>query len=222
MGSQPAPISGILASAAAFSDSSGQLPRAVLLSLGLAVLACSRSTPPPTKTSVEPPPAATSGSDTPANSGSGAATNQALAIGSPAPEFSVVAHNGQKVSLSGQRGKVVILYFYPKDGTPGCTVEAEKFRDEHASFTAKNAIVLGVSSDDNASHEKFAEELGLPFLLLPDPEGAIRNAYGVGSFLGIASRETIVIDRAGKVAQIYRKVDPNTHADEILRAIEKL
>jgi thioredoxin-dependent peroxiredoxin len=145
-----------------------------------------------------------------------------LSPGSPAPRFAATAHNGEKVSIEGLRGKVVVLYFYPKDGTPGCTTEAKEFRDQYASFQAKNAVVIGVSSDNNDSHEDFAQELGLPFLLLPDTQGAIRNAYGVGSFLGLSSRVTFIIDREGRIAEIYPKVDPKSHAGDVLRALDRL
>jgi thioredoxin-dependent peroxiredoxin len=190
--------------------------RASVVVLALLPLGCSRSP----STSGNPP----QSSAAPTKTTAGPTTSSPLPLrpGSPAPRFAVTAHNGEKVSLEGLRGKVIVLYFYPKDGTPGCTTEAKEFRDQYTSFHAKNAVVLGVSSDDNASHEDFAEELGLPFLLLPDPEGALRSAYGVGSFLGISSRVTFIIDREGKIRHIYPKVDPKSHAREVLRVVEGL
>lgn len=145
-----------------------------------------------------------------------------LKPGATAPEFEAVSHTGQPVKLSDLRGKVVILYFYPKDNTPGCTTEARNFAQEYQDLEQAGAVVLGVSSDDNESHRRFAEEHGLPFLLLPDTERSIAEAYGVGSFLGMTSRVTYLIDRKGKIAKVYPSVDPNTHAERILEDLESL
>jgi len=134
----------------------------------------------------------------------------------------VRAHNGQEVSLSGLRGSVVVLYFYPKDGTPGCTVEAQQFSEKHADLTAAGAVVLGVSSDDNESHAKFAKEHGLPFLLLPDEEHALARAYGVRTPFGMTKRVTFVIDRQGVIARVYDSVSPKKHAQEILADLAAL
>jgi thioredoxin-dependent peroxiredoxin len=190
--------------------------RMSLWASALMPLGCSRS-----PSASENPPQSSPATTT-TTTGPKTSSSLPLSPGSPAPRFAVTAHNGEKVSLEGLRGKVIVLYFYPKDGTPGCTTEAKEFRDQYASFQAKSAVVLGVSSDDNGSHEDFAQELGLPFLLLPDPEGALRSAYGVGSFLGISSRVTFIIDREGKIAHIYPKVDPKSHASEVLRVVERL
>jgi thioredoxin-dependent peroxiredoxin len=184
----------------------------------ISALACSRSPAKPD----EPPKPQKSESKADSSKPEAAPTKETLKVGSAAPLFATTAHSGEKISLEGLRGKVVVLYFYPKDGTPGCTVEAEAFRDEYAAFQAKNAVVLGVSSDGNASHAEFAQELGLPFLLLPDESGAIRRVYGVGSFLGFSSRVTFIIDRAGQIAEIYPQVEPRSHAHEILRRIGDL
>ncbi len=145
-----------------------------------------------------------------------------LKIGESAPDFEAIAHDGQTVKLSALRGKVIVLYFYPKDGTSGCTTEAQGFRDEKQSLDAAGAVVLGVSADDNESHRGFAREQGLPFLLLPDTEHAIAEAYGVGSFLGMPSRVTYLIDRQGKIARVYPSVEPQAHAKEIVRDLEAL
>lgn len=142
--------------------------------------------------------------------------------GAKAPDFEAIAHTGQTVQLSDLRGKAVILYFYPKDDTPGCTTEARNFAARHQELEDSGAVVLGVSSDDNESHQSFAEEHGLPFLLLPDPERSIAQAYGVGSFLGMTSRVTYLIDREGKVAKVYPSVDPDVHAEEILKDLRAL
>lgn len=143
-------------------------------------------------------------------------------LGSSAPLFSGMAHNGDRVSLEALRGKVVVLYFYPKDGTPGCTTEAQEFRDSFPAFQAKNAVIVGVSRDDASSHQEFATDENLPFILLPDIDGALAQAYGVGSTFGFSQRMTFVIDREGKIAEIYRQVDPKTHAKEVLRLIDTL
>ncbi len=145
-----------------------------------------------------------------------------LNVGDAAPDFDAIAHDGQRVRLSDLRGKAVVLYFYPKDGTPGCTTEAAAFRDEKASLDAASAVVLGVSADDNESHRRFAEEQGLPFLLLPDTEHSIAKAYGVGSFLGMPSRVTYLIDGQGKIAHVYPQVDPASHAKQLVRDIQAL
>lgn len=136
--------------------------------------------------------------------------------GTPAPDFSVRAHDGQEVSLSKLRGRAVILYFYPKDGTPGCTVEAEQFKLSHGDIEATGAVVLGVSSDDNDSHAEFAAEHGLPFLLLPDEDHTLARAYGVKTTLGMTQRVTFLIDAEGVVARVYENVTPKSHAAEIL------
>lgn len=145
-----------------------------------------------------------------------------LAVGEPAPDFTVAAHNGQRVRLSELRGKAVVLYFYPKDGTPGCTVEAQEFSAEHENLSQAGAVVLGVSSDDSESHADFAREHGLPFLLLPDPDHTLARAYGVPTTFGLTSRVTFLIDRQGKIARVYEKVVPKTHASEILSDLSQL
>lgn len=145
-----------------------------------------------------------------------------LQEGDPAPDFEAVAHDGQTVKLSNLRGKIVVLYFYPKDGTPGCTTEAQAFRDEAVAFQKSEVVVLGVSADDNESHRAFAQEHGLPFLLLPDTERSLARAYGVGSFLGMSKRVTFLVDKEGKIARVYPSVEPEKHAAEILSDVEKL
>ncbi len=150
------------------------------------------------------------------------AENRPVRVGEPAPDFEAVAHSGQKVRLSDLRGKVVILYFYPKDGTPGCTTEAKGFRDRHQSLDRAGAVVIGVSTQDNESHQEFADRYNLPFLLLPDEDSEIADAYGVGSVLGFTKRVTFIIDRQGRIAKVYERVSPPGHAEEILESIESL
>jgi peroxiredoxin Q/BCP len=143
-------------------------------------------------------------------------------VGEIAPDFEAVAHSGQKLKLSELRGKNVVLYFYPKDDTRGCTIEAQGFRDGWLDLKKSDVVVLGVSTDDNDSHRKFADKYQLPFLLLPDTEQEIAEAYGVPVTFGFAKRVTFVIDRQGKIAQIFPAVDPEVHADQIMDAVSKL
>ena len=146
-----------------------------------------------------------------------------LKIGDLAPEFAAKTQSGEKVSLSQYRGKHVILYFYPKDDTPGCTKEACGFRDRSAEFAGNGAVVLGISTDSVKSHQKFAEKFKLPFNLLADEEKQIVNAYGVWgqkSFMGRkylgTHRLTFLIGPDGRIKKIWPKVKPDEHAAEIL------
>ena len=146
--------------------------------------------------------------------------------GKPAPDFELSTDNGARVKLSSLRGKPVVLYFYPKDDTPGCTTQACGIRDAYADFRARGAVVLGVSPDDEASHVKFKEKYSLPFTLLADPEHKVaeqygvwkeRNSYGKKS-MGI-ERSTFVIDADGNVAKVMRRVKPDTHAADVLATL---
>ena len=149
-----------------------------------------------------------------------------LEVGSKAPNFSAKDQDGNEVSLSGLKGKKVVLYFYPKDDTPGCTKEACAFRDSFEEYKKAGVEVLGVSVDDEASHRKFADKYHLPFRLLADTDHKIVEAYGVWGekslygrkFMGI-NRVTYVIDEKGKIAAVYPKVKPEQHAGEILAAL---
>lgn len=151
-----------------------------------------------------------------------------LAIGSPAPDFTAVSNTGETITLSQFRGQYVVLYFYPKDDTPGCTKEACGFRDALPDFSDANAIVLGVSRDDTASHAKFVKKFDLNFPLLADTEGTITEAYGVWveksmygkKYMGI-ERTTFLIDKNGKISQVWPKVKVDGHAAEVLQAIGK-
>lgn len=145
-----------------------------------------------------------------------------LEVGDEAPHFKTKAHDGSSVELAALRGKVVILYFYPKDGTPGCTMEAEAFASHHDSIEGAGAIVLGVSTDDSDSHRKFAADHNLPFLLIPDTDRTLAEAYGVGSMLGMTARVTYIIDTKGKIATVYPNVHPKDHASEVVQAIAQL
>ncbi len=143
-----------------------------------------------------------------------------LSVGTTAPDFTVKDTNGNTVKLSDYKGQTVVLYFYPKDDTPGCTKEACSFRDSYSEYQGKDIVVLGVSMDDEASHQQFTQKFSLPFPLLADVDGAITKAYDVsgGSY---AKRVTFVIDGTGKIAQVYEGsgINTATHATDILAAI---
>jgi peroxiredoxin Q/BCP len=160
----------------------------------------------------------------PPRNGSGTSSAQAglAPEGSMAPTIEASAHNGQHVSLSALRGKPVVIYFYPKDDTPGCTKEACEIRDAWDKIKDTGAVVLGVSTQDTTSHVAFADKYKLPFLLLPDPDGAIAKAYGVPLRLGLAKRVTFVIDSQGKIVKVFPDVNPSGHAAEILAVLSSL
>jgi peroxiredoxin Q/BCP len=149
-----------------------------------------------------------------------------LKVGDKAPSFTLLADDGEKVSLKDFKGQTVILYFYPKDMTPGCTTEACDFRDSMTRVKKKKAIVLGVSKDSVERHTKFKEKYELNFPLLADVDGKVCEAYGVWKekslygrkFMGI-ERSTFIIDGAGKIAAIFAKVKVAGHAEKVLEAI---
>ena len=142
----------------------------------------------------------------------------ALAVGTTAPSFTTTDDEGNSVSLSDFAGKTVVLYFYPKDDTPGCTKQAQSFRDRYADYQNKDMVVLGVSMDDQGSHQKFKEKYGLPFTLLVDSDGAITKAYDVDGG-GYAQRVTYIIDGEGKISHVDANVNTSTHAQDVLTAI---
>ncbi|MCL6434780.1 MAG: peroxiredoxin [Leptolyngbyaceae cyanobacterium HOT.MB2.61] len=145
-----------------------------------------------------------------------------LSVGDTAPNFTTTDTNGNTVSLSDFAGKTVVLYFYPKDDTPGCTKEACSFRDSYNDYLSKGITVLGVSMDDEASHKAFTEKFNLPFPLLTDTDGTITKAYDVeGEMSGMryARRVTYVIDGNGKISHVYSTVKTDTHATDILADI---
>ncbi|MDQ4122876.1 MAG: thioredoxin-dependent thiol peroxidase [Acidobacteriota bacterium] len=147
--------------------------------------------------------------------------------GEVAPDFTARDEKGNEVKLSAFRGERVALYFYPKDDTPGCTKQACSLRDSYADLTDKNIKVLGVSPDDESSHQKFIGKYNLPFTLLADTDRQISEAYGVygeknmygKKFMGI-SRTTFLIDEAGKIKKIIKKPNVEQHADEVIKAFE--
>jgi peroxiredoxin Q/BCP len=146
--------------------------------------------------------------------------------GTPAPDFELTSDSGESVRLSDLRGRPVVLYFYPRDDTPGCTAQACGIRDAWGDFEQRGAVVLGVSPDAESSHVKFKEKYGLPFTLLADPDHAVAEDYGVWvertnygkTYMGI-ERSTFVIDADGTVAKVMRRVKPDTHTAQVLDAL---
>ena len=146
--------------------------------------------------------------------------------GKPAPDFELATDTGERVKLSDYRGQPVVLYFYPKDDTPGCTVEACGFRDANDAFAERGAVILGVSPDDEASHVKFKQKYSLPFPLLADPEHQVAEQYGVWAEKNYAgkkywgvNRTTFVIDGEGNVAKVMKNVKPEGHPEQVLAAL---
>jgi len=146
--------------------------------------------------------------------------------GQPAPDFELRSDTGESVRLFTFKGSPVVLYFYPKDDTPGCTAQACGIRDEFDAFRDRGAVVLGVSPDSESSHRRFREKYRLPFTLLADPEHEVAERYGVWvekerngkTYRGI-ERSTFVVDADGTLARVMRRVDPRTHADDVLAAL---
>jgi thioredoxin-dependent peroxiredoxin len=146
--------------------------------------------------------------------------------GKPAPDFELQSDSGETVRLSDLRGKPVVLYFYPRDDTPGCTTQACGIRDDWSAFEQSGAVVLGVSPDDEASHTKFKQKYGLPFTLLADPDHKLTEEYGFWvektmagkRYMGV-ERSTVVIDENGTVAKVFRRVKPAEHAQQVLTAL---
>src|SRR5690606_74744 len=152
-----------------------------------------------------------------------------ITVGDKAPDFRLQASNGEEVSLTDFIGeKHIVLYFYPKDMTPGCTTEACDFRDYHPSFGEYDTVILGISPDPKKKHEKFIEKHSLPFLLLSDEEHKVAEAYGVWKlkknfgkeYMGI-ERSTFIIDKEGRLVKEYRKVRVKGHVEEVLKYIKE-
>jgi peroxiredoxin Q/BCP len=149
-----------------------------------------------------------------------------LREGDVAPDFTVPNQDGEQVTLSGLRGRPVVLYFYPKDGTPGCTIQACSLRDQIGELERRGAVVLGVSGDSVQTHRKFADKFGLPFTLLSDQDHQLGNAYGVWKFktmfgkqVGYYERTTFVVDAGGRIRKILPRVKPAAHVDLVLAAL---
>ncbi|SDM54028.1 thioredoxin-dependent thiol peroxidase [Bacillus sp. OK048] len=151
-----------------------------------------------------------------------------IEIGKQAPDFTLQAHNGETIKLSSLKGTTIVLYFYPKDMTPGCTTEACDFRDQVVQFTEVDAVILGISPDPVDRHQKFAEKYGLPFLLLADPEHQVAEEYGVWKlkknfgkeYMGI-ERSTFIIDKTGTLVKEWRKVKVKGHVEDALTYIKE-
>lgn len=208
--------------------------------LAIALTAACTSSPPPTPspaTAASMPPAASAAPGAPSSPSTppaapGPATAAASAapaaspdsdplVGQPAPDFTTTAEDGTPVHLAALKGKPVVLYFYPKDETPGCTKEACSFRDAWAPLAKTGAVLVGVSADDAASHKAFIAHWKLPFLLASDPDGSIGKKFGV-PFEGYHHRQTFVIGADGIVRKVYRQVDVTTHAQQILGDLSHL
>jgi len=144
-----------------------------------------------------------------------------LPVGASAPDLEGKNKDGKTLKLSAAGDKVKVVYFYPKDDTPGCTKEACAFRDSYAKYEAAGVVVFGVSKDSQESHDTFAKKHALPFYLTADESGTVVKAYGVGSTLGMASRVTFVVGRDNKIVKVFPDVDPAIHADEVLAAAPK-
>jgi peroxiredoxin Q/BCP len=220
------------------------LPRRALLAASIAlsslVVAC--ATTPTTPAAASAAPSATITAPDPAGGGgpmnAAAAANAAAGppaaadaipnpptggeelVGKPAPDFTASAQNGTTIHLAALKGKTVVLYFYPKDETPGCTKEACSFRDAWEAIAKSGAVLIGISADSDESHKNFAAHHKLPFLLISDPDGAIGRTYGV-PFQGRHHRETFVIGPDGAFRKVYREVDVTVHAQQVLADVSR-
>jgi peroxiredoxin Q/BCP len=198
-------------------------PLALLSFLSLLPLAgCTPSSTPAPEPAATP---ATTPSATPAVAASGQAAAPSTApadplVGQTAPDFTATAQDGTSVHIAALTGKPVVVYFYPKDETPGCTKEACSFRDAWTQLGKTGAVLVGVSADTLESHKAFVAHYKLPFLLVSDPDNAIGKKYGV-PFESYHQRQTIVIGADGKVRKVYRKVDVGVHAQEILADVTR-
>jgi thioredoxin-dependent peroxiredoxin len=168
----------------------------------VSVVGCSKNSPPPAADVSAP-----------------SATPQTARL---APDFTAKDGAGNTVRLQDLKGNTVVVYFYPKDETPGCTKEACAFRDSFAEYTKQNVKIVGVSQDSEASHGQFRTKYKLPFLLVADTDGAVTKAYGVGSTMGMSARVTFLVDREGKIVRSWPDVDPGVHAQEVLAAAAAL
>ena len=153
------------------------------------------------------------------------AVNELPAVGAAAPGFNLTNNEGKQVSLSDFKGKWVVLYFYPKDFTSGCTLEAQNFQRDLAKYTAANAVILGVSVDTAESHKSFCAKEGLNFKLLSDSDAKVSEQYGsIMEYNGakLSARNTFIIDPQGKIAKVFPSVKPGGHSDEVLAALASL
>lgn len=177
----------------------------------LLVAACTQEPPPVAPTATASASVSTS---LPAPTAS-QAPSTTIAVDAPPPDFTATASDGTPIHLAALKGKPVVVYFYPKDETPGCTAEACSFRDAWNALSAKGVVLIGVSADSDDSHKAFAKNHKLPFLLVSDANGAIAQQFGVPVNNGIIARQSFVIGADGKVKKIYRTVDVTAHAAQI-------
>ncbi|HEU4507436.1 MAG TPA: peroxiredoxin [Pyrinomonadaceae bacterium] len=153
------------------------------------------------------------------------AVSELPAVGAAAPAFSLNSNEGKAVSLADYKGKWVVLYFYPKDMTPGCTIEARNFQRDLAKYEAANAVILGVSVDTTESHKEFCAKEGLNFKLLSDTDAKVSEQYGSIMEYGgakLSARNTFIIDPQGKIAKVFEKVNVKVHSEEVLAALAAL
>jgi peroxiredoxin Q/BCP len=188
-----------------------RIPLALALPLSF-ILACATESP------ATPPPATAIASA--ATVPAAPAMPVDVTVGAAPPDFTANAADGTPIQLSALKGKPVVVYFYPKDETPGCTTEACSFRDAWTSLSAKGVVLIGISADNDASHRAFAENHKLPFLLVSDADGAIAQRFGVPVQNGIIARQSFVIGADGNVKKIYRHVDFNAHAAQIAADVQ--
>jgi peroxiredoxin Q/BCP len=195
--------------------------KTLALLLPFALAACEQASS-PAPTAPPSPAAQVAPAEAPVAQGGPSAADPAPAadpsdglVGKKAPDFTATAQDGTSVHLAALKGKPVVLYFYPKDETPGCTKEACSFRDTWQEIARTGAVLIGVSADSGESHKGFVEHYKLPFLLVSDPDGKIGASYGV-PFSGHHARQTFVIGADGNVARVYRKVDVTAHAAQVL------
>jgi thioredoxin-dependent peroxiredoxin len=183
---------------------------------------CNRESPAAPSTSPATlPTSATPVGPAAASASAPAAAGALLAVGAEVPDVSATAQDGKLVSFRALKGKPVVVYFYPKDDTTGCTIEAKGIRDQYAELS-RRAVVLGVSEDSLDSHKAFASKYELPFQLLEDTNHALAKAFGVPLSSGKAKRVTFVIDASGKVGKVFPNVNPEGHAAELIAALEAL
>ncbi|MCA1557171.1 MAG: peroxiredoxin [Acidobacteria bacterium] len=153
------------------------------------------------------------------------AVSEPPAVGAVAPKVSLMSNEGKKVRLKDYKGKWIVLYFYPKDFTSGCTLEAHNFQRDLAKYEKMNAVIMGVSVDSAESHKEFCTKEGLSFKLLSDPDAKVSNQYGsVMEYQGmkLSARNTFIINPKGKIARVFLKVKPAAHSEEVLQALAEL
>jgi peroxiredoxin Q/BCP len=143
-------------------------------------------------------------------------------VGQAAPQFSLPSQDGSTIGLKEFRGKWVVLYFYPKDGTQGCTIEAHNFQQDLSKYEAAKAVIVGVSVDSTDSHKDFCAKQGLTFKLLADPDKKVVDQYGSLGGNGVASRNTFLIDPSGKIVKVWTRVNFNVHSKEVLETLDSL